>query len=70
MQCECCFKSPVGRHVVISGQRIDPAAGAPALDQPQAQSSLRISSTMARLWSSPRHCVVKENLSMNEALNA
>src|SRR5215831_3788717 len=25
---------------------------------------------MARLWSSPRHCAVKENLSMNEILNA
>src|SRR5215813_13615952 len=25
---------------------------------------------MARLWSSPRHCAVKENLSMNEVLNA
>jgi hypothetical protein len=39
MQCECCFKSPVGRHVVISGQRIDPAAGAPALNQPQGLTS-------------------------------
>jgi hypothetical protein len=43
---------------------------APALDQPRAQSSLRISSTMAQPWSSPRHRVVKENLSMNEVLNA
>jgi hypothetical protein len=40
------------------------------LDQPRAQSSLRISSTMAQPGSSPRHCAVKENLSMNEVLNA
>src|SRR5262245_22606189 len=57
-----------------SCRRLGPAhrscGGAPALDQPQAQSSLRISSTMARPWSSPRHCAVKENLSMNEVLNA
>src|SRR5262245_50174224 len=26
VQCECCFKSRVGRHVVVSGQLIDPAA--------------------------------------------
>jgi hypothetical protein len=70
MQRQCCFKSGVGRHVVASGQLIDPAASAPALNQPQALSRLRISSTMAQLWSARRHCVVKENLSMNEVLNA
>src|SRR5262249_19573346 len=70
MQCECCFKSPVGRHFVISGQLIDPAAGTPALNQPQGLSSLRISSTVAQLWSSRRHCALKGNLSMNEALYA
>jgi hypothetical protein len=70
MQCECCFKSGIGRHVVVSRQLIDPVAGAPALNQPQALSSLRISSTMAWLWSTQRHSVVKENPLTNEVLNA
>jgi hypothetical protein len=64
------LKFGVGRHVVVSGQLIDPAAGAPTLDQPQTQNSLRISSTMAQPWSSRRHCAVKGNLSMDEVLNA
>jgi hypothetical protein len=70
MQCQCCFESGVGRHVVASDQLIASAASAPALDQPQAQTGLGISSTMAQPWSSRRHCAVKENLSRNEVLNA
>jgi hypothetical protein len=70
VQCQCSFESGVGGHVVASDQLIASAASAQALNEPQAQSSLRISSTMAQPWSSRRHCAVKGNLSMDEVLNA